>query len=518
MEPKNFFSERIQRPTESQVREMASKFGFNFTDKDVTTFSKLIDANLKPIDRLAILPDYLPEVKYPRVPGHYPSASENKLNAWYVKTTVKGASEGKLSGKKIVLKDNICLAGVPMMNGSSILEGYTPEIDATVVTRILDAGGIIVGKAHCENLCISGSSFTGAKGPVHNPHKYGYVAGGSSAGTAALVGAGEVEMGIGGDQGGSIRIPASWCGCVGMKATHGLVPYTGIMPIEITLDHVGPITNTVADNALLLEVIAGPDGGLDPRQYIPESLFGHYTHKLKEGVKGMKIGIVKEGFGHKVSEELVDRFVRKAAEKFKELGATVEEVSIPEHLTAVSAFMGIFFEGTLSTMLRGNGFGTGYKGLYLPSLMKAQARWKVHPDQLSQTTKLVALTGEFLQKEHDGIVYAKGQNLSRVVRKAFDEKFKEFDILIMPTLPYLAPKIPEHDIDLETYVKEALSMIINTSVFDCTGHPAMSLPIGKSDDLPIGMMLIGKHYNESTIYKAGYAWEQAFDWKNITKE
>src|SRR4029434_5411884 len=160
---------------------------------------------------------------------------------------------------------NVCLAGVPMMNGASTLEGYVPDVDATIVTRILDAGGTIVGKVHCEYFCFSGGSHTGAAGPVHNPRRMGYSAGGSSSGSAVVVAAGEVDMALGGDQGGSIRIPSSFCWPYGMRPAHGLVPSTGIMPIELTLDHTGPMTRTVADNALLLEVIAGPDG-LDPRQ------------------------------------------------------------------------------------------------------------------------------------------------------------------------------------------------------------------------------------------------------------
>src|SRR5881398_357871 len=152
-----------------------------------------------------------------------------------------------------------------MMNGSSVLEGYVPEFDATIVTRILDAGGDIVGKAVCEHLCFSGGSHTSDTGPVFNPHDPTRSAGGSSSGSAALVVAGECDMAIGGDQGGSIRIPSSWCGAYGFKATYGLVPYTGVFPIELTLDHTGPIAATISDVALLLDAIAGEDG-LDPRQ------------------------------------------------------------------------------------------------------------------------------------------------------------------------------------------------------------------------------------------------------------
>src|SRR6201982_3174192 len=160
-------------------------------------------------DPVDAMPDYLPAVKYPRTPGYKPEGEENKYNAWYVKTTVKGAPRGKLAGKEVVLKDNVCLAGVPMMNGASTLEGYTPDTDATIVTRILDAGGTIVGKSHCEYFCFSGGSHTGAYGAVHNPRKMGYSAGGSSSGSAVVVALGEVAMAIGGDQGGSIRIPSS---------------------------------------------------------------------------------------------------------------------------------------------------------------------------------------------------------------------------------------------------------------------------------------------------------------------
>src|SRR5436190_22613980 len=192
-----------------------------------------------------------------------------------------------------------------MMNGASTMEGYVPDIDATVATRILDAGGTIVGKTVCEYFCFSGGSHTSATGPVHNPRRMGYSAGGSSSGSAAVIAAGEVPMALGGDQGGSIRIPASFCGIYGLKPTHGLVPYTGIMPIELTLDHTGPMTATVEDNALLLEVLAGPDG-LDPRQYGGGAIGKPYREALGRGAAGLKIAVVAEGFGHSESSPQVD--------------------------------------------------------------------------------------------------------------------------------------------------------------------------------------------------------------------
>ena len=216
-----------------------------------------------------------------------------------------------------------------MMNGASTMEGYVPDVDATVATRILDAGGTIVGKTVCEYFCFSGGSHTSASGPVHNPHRMGYSAGGSSSGSAAVVALAEVPMALGGDQGGSIRIPAAFCGVYGMKPTHGLVPYTGVMPIELTLDHTGPITATVEDNALLLEVLAGPDE-LDPRQY-GGAVAKPYREALTKSAAGLRIAVVEEGFGHSQSQSQVDAIVREAAERFKGFNATVDTVSIPMH-------------------------------------------------------------------------------------------------------------------------------------------------------------------------------------------
>src|SRR2546429_6069971 len=227
--------------------------------------------------------DEVPVVKYPRTPGYRPGPEENRQNAWYRKTSIKGAPSGKLKGKRVAIKDNVMVAGVPMMNGASTLEGYIPEFDATVVTRILDEGGEIVGKTHCEYFCLSGGSHTNATGPVHNPHRMGYSAGGSSSGSAVVVALGEADMAMGGDQGGSIRLPASFSGVCGMKPTWGLVPYTGIMPIEIFVDHTGPMTATVADNALLLEVVAGGGRHYPPPKAPPGP---PYTRTRRGGASG----------------------------------------------------------------------------------------------------------------------------------------------------------------------------------------------------------------------------------------
>ncbi|OLE01283.1 MAG: amidase [Candidatus Rokubacteria bacterium 13_1_20CM_4_68_9] len=502
----------VTRPTVAQVRALADDLGFTLSDADAQSFLGLMGGSFAAYDAVAAMPDHVPAVRYPRTPGYRPEGAENRYNAWYVKTTVKGTQTGKLAGKTIVLKDNVCLAGVPMMNGASTLEGYVPDVDATIVTRMLDAGGTIVGKAHCEYFCFSGGSHTCAAGPVHNPRKPGYSAGGSSSGSAALVAAGEVDMAIGGDQGGSIRIPASYCGIYGMKPTHGLVPYTGIMPIELTLDHAGPMTATVADNALLLEVLAGADG-LDPRQYAPRT--APYTEALGRGVDGLRIGLVKEGFGHHNSETDVDARVRSAAAVFGKLGAKVGEVSVPMHAMGPAIWSPIALEGATELMMKGNGFGTNWRGLYVTSLIDAHSAWRHRADELSDTLKLSMLLGHYFVKHHRGHFYAKAQNLSRKLRDAYDAALADFDVLVMPTLPLKATPLPPADAPREVSIQRAFEMISNTAPFDATGHPAMSVPCGQSDGLPIGLMLIGKHWEESTIYRAAHAFEQAGDWRHV---
>ena len=499
----------VQSPTLAQLRDVAETIGLALSDDDLASFSGLLAPMLGAYRLIDTMPDHLPVVKYPRIPGYRPPAHDNPYNAWYVKTSVQGASRGKLKGKTIVLKDNIMLAGVPMMNGASTLEGYVPEIDATVVQRILDAGGEIVGKAHCEYFCLSGGSHTNATGPVHNPRKMGYSAGGSSSGSAALVAAGEVDMALGGDQGGSIRIPSSYCGIYGMKPTHGLVPYTGIMPIEITVDHTGPMTNTVHDNALLLEVIAGPDG-LDPRQYNVKT--HAYTKGLDGGVQGMKIAMVKEGFGHANSEPEVDTCVRAAAMRLRDLGAIVDEVAIPMHPLGQAIWSPIVVEGLTQTMMWADGYGCSRSDLYVTSLMDFHRGWRQRANELSETTKMFLLFGTYIAQQHGFRYYGKAMNLSRQLTAAYDEVLRDYNLLLMPTLPLKATPLPGPEASREEYVQRALEMVANTAPFDSTHHPAMSVPCGMRDGLPIGMMLVGKHFDEPTIYRAAYAFEQSGDW------
>ena len=502
----------VKLPTVDLLRETANDLGLTMSDAELALHRECMAGGIAAYNAVDQMPDELPEVRYPRAPGRRPAPEENKFGAWYVKTTIEGAPSGKLKGKRVALKDNICLAGVPMMNGASTLEGYVPDVDATVATRILDAGGTIVGKTVCEYFCFSGGSHTSATGPVHNPHRMGHSAGGSSSGSAAVVAAGEVPMALGGDQGGSIRMPAAFCGIYGLKPTHGLIPYTGIMPIELTLDHTGPMTATVEDNALLLEVLAGPDG-LDPRQYGAGAK--PYREALGRGAKGLRIAVVEEGFGHPHSMKESDALVREAADRFRGLGASVETVSIPMHRLGPAIWLPVAAEGATMQMMMGNGFGFNWQGLYVTSLLDAHSNWRGRADELSETLKNTMLLGHYMVTHHRGHYYAKAQNLVRRLRAAYDAVLSRYDLLLMPTLPITASPLPSPDAPTDEIIRRAFEVLPNAAPFDCTHHPAMSLPCGRADGLPVGLMLVGRMFDEETIYRAAAAFEAGVDWRDM---
>lgn len=496
----------VRRPTIEQVRELAASFGMTMSAAEAETYRRLMTGAFDNYDVVDALADPVPAIRYPRTPGHRPAGADNPHNAWYVRTSIKGAPEGPLAGRKVAIKDNTCVAGVPMAIGAGYLESFVPEVDATVVTRILDAGGEIVGKAMCEYMCLSGSSHTSWPLPVLNPHKPTHAAGGSSSGSAVVVATGEADMALGGDQGGSIRIPAAWCGIVGLKPTYGLVPYSGIFPVELTLDHVGPMTRTVRDNALMLEVVAGEDG-LDPRQYAPRVT--PYLATIEDGVDGLRIGVVKEGFAMPESEEDVNAAVRDGAGRLAGLGAVIEELSLPIHAIGRAIWTPTILEGLVDLMMRHNACGTNQRGLFVNGLSDAHGRWRQHADELSPSLKTVMLAGEFLSRQYGGRFYGKSQNLIRGMRAAYQAALQRYDLLLMPTTPQKATALPPTDAPIEEVFDRALEMNRNTAPFCATGHPAISLPCGTSDGLPIGLMLIGRHFEEALVYRAARAFETA---------
>ena len=495
----------VEQPSLEELRRIAGDYGFRFSDDELEALGEIGRGTLESYARLDRLAAPMLPVNYARDAGSAPKPAENPLNAWAWRCNVEGASAGKLTGKTVALKDNISLAGMPLKNGSAILTGFVPNEDASVVTRILDAGATITGKAVCENFCFSGGSFTCDGAPVLNPVDAAYMAGGSSSGCAALVASGAVDLALGGDQGGSVRMPASWSGIVGLKPTHGLVPYTGIFPIEGTLDHTGPMTRTVADAALLLEVIAGPDG-LDPRQVDVQT--AGYTAVLTNDVKDMRVAIVKEGFGWPgASEPAVDELVRRSAQSFETLGASVREVSLPMHRDGIHLWNAIALEGATMQMVRGDSAGWNWRGHYSLGMVDYYGRARrARGNDFPTTVKLVVLLGQYMADRYHGHYYAKAQNLSRDLRAAYDTALQDADLLVMPTTPMKPMPLPENP-DLSTYFTATLGMIQNTCPFNVSGHPAISVPCGEADGLPVGMMLVARRFDETTLLRAAHAYE-----------
>lgn len=491
----------IREPSLEEIEGVADHLGLDLSVDDLESFRNLAAPMILALDALDQVPDALPPVKWPRTPGTRPGLAENSLGAWYVKSRIEGAPSGPLSGKTVVVKDNVMVAGVPMSNGTSVLDGYIPPVDATVVTRILDAGGTILGKAVCESYCLSGGSHTSDSGPVRNPHDPTRAAGGSSSGSAALVASGEVDLAIGCDQGGSIRMPASFCGIVGMKPTHGLVPYTGILGLEPTIDHTGPMTATVADNALLLEVIAGSDG-LDGRQVAPRT--ARYTEALGQGAAGLRVGLLTEGFGQPTADAGVEEAVRAGAARLGELGAEVSEVSVPMH-RLFPLLAGPIFQSAMATVFHTDGCGTGREDVYVASFTERQRTWRERVDELPDTVKLFLLSTELMRSRYGWRYYAKAMNQVRALRAAYDAAFEQVDVLVLPTTPMIAPPLPGPGASLEEGIAAAWAPIVNTQNFDHSHHPALSIPCGTVSGMPVGMMLVGRAYEESTLYRAASA-------------
>ncbi|CAG7915546.1 unnamed protein product [Penicillium olsonii] len=487
-------------------------------------FQTLLAAVHDCAEGVAALPDYQPipdQVKYPREDIRRPKADEQVFGqAWAHRFLIRGNAQGPLAGKSVSLKDVIAVAGVPQLLGSDIIPSWTPTTDATVVTRLLKAGADIVGTSTCENLCHSTSSYTSAQGTVENPHAVGYSAGGSTSGGAALVAAGEVDITIGGDQGGSIRVPASFCGCVGLKPTHGRVPFTGIASGDAMNDHAGPLTRTTLEAARCLDIIAGYDG-IDDRALgsaKPGSTDFELAIQKADSLDGYKIGILTEGFQHSAVSPAVRDTVLTAVQKYKDLGATVEEVSLPDHLQGPAIWTIQQRIAGAQTLL---GQNTGRRGLYMTEMESARLPWTDDGFQRAfPSTKNVIINGLYLTQKFPDL-YGKTANFGRYLSDKYQELFTKYDVLVMPTTPVVAPRHGKRELPLDS-LKPSMGLTINTAIFNVTGHPALSIPVGfapaKDDDqvmLPVGMQIVGGLWQEEKILRAGHVWERNYDWKKM---
>lgn len=430
--------------TSEDVISCAAKLGFQVKSEELDAHRVLLAAAYETFEELAALPDYEPQAIKPRCrPSNIRQVSEksNEIgNSWSYRCILEKdvsrnqhpsleKATGLLGGKNIVVKDNICIAGIPQVYGADAIESWIPSYNATVVSRIVEAGGSIVGTATCEAWSCATVSNTAAAGPVFNPWARGaYSVGGSSSGVGALVGNPSdevkeirVDMGLGGDQGGSIRVPAAFCGVVGLKPTHGLVPYTGVIACEPIMDHVGPMCKTVWDVALLLEVIAGYDG-IDDRQIgaqrhavikYSSDLRNWYTVSCNlwpsKPLSGRKIAILVEALHTPfVKKEMKDE-VRRTARRYEDLGAHVEEVSIPLHKIGRSLWMAICRQ-YLTSIAVGNPMGR--RGYYPTEFLERVLPWNQEKwDRLPAAMRNELINGVF-ERERYPMLYAKCMNLS----------------------------------------------------------------------------------------------------------
>lgn len=499
----------LRAPTMGELREYSSAYGLALEDEHLEHFQDIMEDIVENYRRVDQLDAPTPSQLRPgsdRDSGYVPDGSEDPFNAYVTKCHINTAETGPLAEKTVALKDNISLADVPMTLGSVLFEEYVPAIDSTIVSRLLDAGATINGKTNLDDMALGATGEAPHGGPVLNPRDSDHLAGGSSGGSAAAVVANDADIAIGTDQGGSCRIPAAWCGCVGLKPTHGLVPYTGIANSGHTFDHAGPLARTVADCALALDVIAGPDG-LDPRQR--RVSVRSYAEGLDDAtVEGLRIGVLEEGFGRVEAGSSVDRTVRDALDRVSDDGGALEEVSVPMHVDGAT-IRSAFAIGERKALVDSEGLGRHYKGYYDTEFLRAFARARRrNPEDLPPKLKLRILLGEHMEEWYWGYYHAKAQNLRREVTAAYDEALETVDALALPTTPDTAhPVRDDFSRRDRSLIDHPVVTGLNTAPTSASGHPAISIPCGSVEGLPVGLMLIGRRYREDHLLEVAAAIE-----------
>jgi amidase len=507
-------------PDVDEVMAVARALGIHLGPEEVVLYRKYLLEQLAALDTFVqarVEETKPPMVSATRHPGSQPRPDADPLNAWMWKCRIEGAATGLLAGKTVSYKDHIAVAGMPMRFGAFALEGLIADFDATVVTRVLQEGGTIIGKNVMNGL--SGGFGTGGGigdyGRPLNPHNHAHVTGGSSSGSGAAVAAGEVDISFGGDQGGSIRIPAAFCGIVGHKPTFGLVSHFGIgFGSDQSIDYTGPMTRTVEDAASALQATAGYDP-YDPRQSRDVPSRVDVLSRLADGVAGLRIGVLQEGFNE--AEVEVRDLVMAAVDVLAQAGADISEVSIPEHHAIRTVQAALTGEGALA--LFKTGFFGAFTRTYYPASVVAAINklWTAQADMLTPRSKLALIAAELSRRNYQGRVYAKAQNVRPTYIKAYDAALANVDVLVMPTCLMTAPKNHTPDTYLEAVEDNLESMHSrgsrNTLPFNYTGHPALALPVGKSSaGLPVSMQLVGRFFDDPLLMRVAYAYQHSTDW------
>ncbi|MCM8779224.1 MAG: Asp-tRNA(Asn)/Glu-tRNA(Gln) amidotransferase subunit GatA [Candidatus Omnitrophica bacterium] len=415
--------------------------------------------------------------------------------------------EGRLKGIPVTIKDNICVKDEPTTCASKILEGFSPPYDATVVERLRKEGAILFGKANMDEFAFGSSCETSFYGPTHNPWDTSCVPGGSSGGSAAAVASDETIASLGSDTGGSIRQPASFCGVVGLKPTYGRVSRYGLIAFASSLDQIGPITKDVRDCALLMNVIAGYDEKDSTSVNLPVP---DYTKALVKDIRGMRIGVPREYFLEGIDKE-VKKAIEEAITLIKDLKAEVKEVSLPHTEYAVATYYIIATAEASSNLARFDGVQYGYRTKNLSSDADiVQFYSRTRREGFGNEAKRRIILGTYvLSRGYYDAYYLRALRVRTLIRGDFEEAFKECELILTPTSPTPAFKLGEK---LEDPLSMYLSDIYTISA-NLAGVPAMSIPCGFTEnDLPIGLQIMGKPFDEETILRFAYTYEQNTDW------
>ena len=412
----------------------------------------------------------------------------------------KGENLGNLAGIPIGIKDNICTKGIKTTCSSKMLENFVSPYDATVMEKINNENMINLGKLNMDEFAMGGSTEYSYFHKTKNPWNLNKVPGGSSGGSAAAVAANMVPWALGSDTGGSIRQPASFCGVVGLKPTYGLVSRYGLVAFASSLDQIGPITKDVKDCAMLLNIIAGHDER-DSTSANTEKI--DYVKALKNDVKGLKIGVPKEFFGEGINEEVKEK-LNEAIEKYKELGAKVEECSLDIAKYSLAAYYIIACAEASSNLGRFDGIRYTYRTKEYKNLKELYK--KTRSEGFGPEVKRRIILGTYvLSSGYYDAYYKKAQKVRTLVMNEFKKAFEKYDILLTPTSPTVAFDIgSKSNNPLEMYLADICTVSVNIA-----GLPGISIPCGQDKEgMPIGMQLIGKRFDESTILNAAYTFEQ----------
>lgn len=411
---------------------------------------------------------------------------------------IPGDREGPLSGERVAVKDNISTEGVRTTCGSAMLSEYVPPYDATAVERLKDAGAEIIGKANMDEFGMGSTTETSHFGPTENPAAEGHVPGGSSGGSAAAVAAGEADLALGTDTGGSIRNPAAFCGVVGIKPTYGLVSRYGLIAYANSLEQIGPLAPTVEGAARLLDAIAGPDEHDATTRR--EGADSDYASAADGDVDGLSIGVpteLVEGAHDGVRERFWD-----AIDELESRGASTHEVSLPSIEHAVAAYYVIAMSEASSNLAR-------YDGVRYGPETDSEGNWNesfadVRDRGFGEEVKRRILLGTYaLSAGYHEKYYGKAQQARAWIEQDFEEAFEEADVLASPTMPVPPFELGESlDDPLQMYLSDA-----NTVPVNLANLPAISVPAGETDGLPVGFQLIGPKFGEERIIRAASALE-----------